>query len=46
MQRPTAQVIPSYPKYSLANLYQQFLFVETLPDLNQLTNDPIPYVTW
>jgi len=48
MQRPTAQAIPSYPGYALPNLNQQLPFVATLelPDLNQLTNDPIAYAPW
>lgn len=48
MQRPTAQVIPSYPGYASPILNQQFPFVATLelPDLNRLTNDPIAYAPW
>ena len=45
MQTPTTQAIPSYPGYASLNLNQQLPFVATLelPDLNWLTNDPIPY---
>lgn len=48
MQRPTAQAIPSYPGYTSPNLSQQLPFVATLelPDLHQLTNDPIAYAPW
>ena len=48
MQRPTAQVIPSYPGYASPILNQQLPFVATLelPDLNRLTNDPISYTPW
>ena len=48
MQRPTTQAIPSYPGYASTNLNQQLPFVATLelPDLNQLTNDPIAYAPW
>ena len=48
MQRPTTQAIPSYPGYAWPNLNQQLPFVATLelPDLNQLTNDPIYYAPW
>ena len=44
-QRPVAQEIPSYPSYAQPNINQQFPFVATLelPNLNQLTNDPIKY---
>lgn len=48
MQRPTTQAIPSYRRYASPNLNQQLLFIATLelPDLNQLTNDPIAYALW
>ena len=41
-------MIPSYPGYASPNLNQQLPFVATLelPDLNQLTNDPIAYAPW
>lgn len=48
MQRPISQVIPSYPGYVPLNLNQQLPFVATLelPNLNQVTNDPIAYAPW
>ena len=48
MERPTTQVIPSYPRYASPNLNQQLPFIATLElrDLNQLTNDPIAYTPW
>jgi len=48
IQIPTTQAIPSYPRYASPNLNQQLPFVATLelPDLNQLTNDPIAYAPW
>lgn len=48
IQRPIAQVIPSFPRYAQPDLNWQFPFVATLKllDLNQLTNDPILYAPW
>ena len=48
MQRPIAQTIPSYPGYAQPDLNRQFPFVTTLelPNLNQVTNDPILYAPW
>ena len=46
MQKHISEVIPSYPSYAQPDLNRQFPFVATLdlPDLNQLTNDPIHYL--
>lgn len=48
MQRHITQEIPSYPAYAQLDLNRQFPFIATLelPDLNQLTNDPIHYAPW
>eukprot|EP00253_Pinus_taeda_P014433 PITA_14433 len=48
MQRSTIQTISSYPRYAQPSLNQELPFVETLelPDLSQLTNDPIAYAPW
>ena len=48
MQIPTSQAILSYPGYAQPKLNKKFPFVATLelPDLNQLTNDPIHYLPW
>jgi len=48
MQRPIAQEIPSYPRYSQPDMNRQLPSVATLEllDLNWLTNDPILYAPW